>query len=301
MKLLFLVGPTASGKSELALELASKLGFEIISADSMQVYRGMNIGTAKPTDKIQKQIKHHMLDLRDVNQEYSAFEYYEDVLKLIEKSGERKNGFLVVGGSGLYVSALLHGISKKPGADIDFRKKMKNLIAEKGLDFLKSKLKKIDPEYALIAKDERRIIRALEVTQLSGKTVSEWNKENKGLLDGDMKIKVYGIMWPRETLKKRIAARTGEMLYGGWIDETKLLKDKEWSKTASQAIGYREILKYLSGEISKEELVSQITHNTARFAKRQMTWFRKEPEVYWIALEDSLDKVCQMILKDWEA
>lgn len=301
-KLLFLTGPTASGKSGLALKLAEELQAEIISADSMQLYRGMDIGTAKPSLEEQNRIPHHFLDILDIEQSYSVFEYQKEVLRLLNAPESLEKTYVIAGGTGLYVKSLLHGVSEKPGEDSAVREKWRKASERKGLDFLKEELGKVDPEYAAIAKDSRRIIRALEVYELSGKTVSEWNRETRGLLDEKYFIKVYGLEWPREILKHRIEMRVNEMLQAGFIREVEKLADRSWSTTARQAIGYNEVRQFLEGKLKQGDLVPLIVKNTSALAKRQMTWFRKEKSIHWFQLKNETDfkGVFTELIKDWK-
>jgi tRNA dimethylallyltransferase len=299
--LLFLIGPTASGKSDLAFQLAQALGAEIISADSMLVYRGMDIGTAKPSREDREKIPHHMIDIAEPTADFSVFDYRTKVLELLALPESQGKTFVVVGGSGLYVKALLHGISEKPGADLEVRKKYEAIADEKGVDVLKAQLQTVDPVYAGIVADKRRIVRALEVYELTGKTLTEWDKDTRGLLDEDFKIKVFGLAWDKNVLRERVTLRTRAMLAAGLIEEVRDLDFGSWSKTARQAIGYRETISYLTHEILGRELEELIAQNTLGLVKRQMTWFRKERAIQWLELKTAadLEKVREEILKNW--
>lgn len=299
--LLFLVGPTASGKSELALELASKLGAEIISADSMLVYRGMDIGTAKPSRKDQEDVPHHFIDLVEPGQDFSVFEYRKRVLDLLSSPGSQGKTFIVVGGSGLYVKALLHGISEKPGANPELRRKLLAGSGAGGFESLRERLKTVDPAYAEIALDERRVLRALEVYEMTGRTMTEWDRETEGLLKEGYKIKIFGIRWEKEIFRKRIEERTRRMIDAGLVGEVRALETKPWARNSRQAIGYQEVLEFLHGTIPQEELGSLIVKNTLALMKRQMTWFKKEPNIDWFDLKDENDwkTISAKIIERW--
>jgi tRNA dimethylallyltransferase len=301
-KLLFLIGPTASGKSDVALKLAETLQAEIISADSMQIYREMDIGTAKINEKIRLKIPHHLMDVITIEEEYSVFDYCQAVSDLLNKKESQGKTFIIVGGTGLYIKALLHGISDKPGADEKIREKLENVADEKGLEHLRDRLAKIDPEYAKIVCDKRRVIRALEVYELSGKTVTEWNQETHGLFDKGYTIKLYGLRWPKEILKQRIENRARQMVEGGLLTEIERLKHRAWSKTARQAIGYAEAFQVLEGKLKEDKLIPLIVKNTAAMAKRQMTWFKKEKAIHWLHLKAArdLNRATIESLEDWK-
>jgi tRNA dimethylallyltransferase len=298
-RLLFLIGPTASGKSDLSIYLAKKLNAEIISADSMQIYRGMNIGTATPSSEEQAGIPHHMINCIPPSQEHSVFDYQLDVHTLLEKEGNQGKEFVVSGGTGLYVKTLLEGISPKPERNQETREALEERVQKEGLETLHKELTKIDPEYAGKVSDARRVVRALEVYQLSGRTVSDWNASNEGgLIDAGYPIKIYGLRWERESLRKRVRQRVQKMFSLGLLEEVRELMKEVWAPPARAAIGYRECVDHLEGKVSKEELEDLIVKNTMAFAKRQMTWFRKTEGVHWFDLsEDSQiellgDEIC---------
>ncbi|HTL47412.1 MAG TPA: tRNA (adenosine(37)-N6)-dimethylallyltransferase MiaA [Verrucomicrobiae bacterium] len=299
--MLFLVGPTAAGKSKIALLVARRLGGEIISADSMQVYRGMDIGTAKPSAAERKEIPHHLIDLVEPSESFSVYEFRRRALAAIQDIVSRKKLPIVAGGTGLYVRSLLEGLSPQPGGDALFREKMEQTVSSEGIERLYKDLKKCDPESAARIKptDKRRIIRALEIRAVSGKSAGEWYASKEGLTDLGFEPLVLGITRERSFLYREIEKRVDEMFEKGLVREVRLLARQELSKTAFQAVGYKELL--LSGpELSGREADAAkdlIKKNTRHLAKRQMTWFRKEKNIQWLTwepeekLKDFVDRI----------
>ena len=277
--ILFIVGPTGSGKSKLALMLAQKLNAEIVSADSMQVYKGMNIGTAKPTKMEQKRVPHHLLDSITSRSECSIFRYRKLALNAIQKIEKKGKIPVVVGGSGLYVKALIDGLSPLPGKQIQYRKQLQPLDSLE----LYERLKKLDPNLAakVHSNNKKRIIRALEIVETSQMSSSHIKKENHGLNQFGFKPIIFGLNRDRKELYDRIERRVDEMFEEGWIDEVKKLKKTGLSKTAHYAIGYKEILEYLKGTRSLDDMKMEIKKRTRHLAKKQMTWFRKDERVRW--------------------
>ncbi len=297
-KLVVVLGPTASGKSDLALNLAKKFEGEIVSADSQQIYRKMDIGTAKPTKKEQNKIKHHLIDIKNPNENYSVGQYKKDATDAINKI--IKNGKLpiLVGGTGLYISAIVNNLEiPEIKENKKLRKKLEKEIKEKGLDFVFNKLVALDPEAAYIVdpKNPRRIIRALEIALLSGQKFSEQRKKGKPLYD----ILEIGLNPPAEILKKRISERIKKMIKIGLVNEVKkLVKKYGYNCKALDAIDYREIIDYLKKKISLKEAAEQINKNTWHYAKRQMTWFKKyNPKTYWVKNSKEAEKLAKMFLK----
>jgi tRNA dimethylallyltransferase len=304
-KVLFLVGPTGSGKSELALALARKLDGEIISCDAMQVYRKMDIGTAKPTSKEQKTIPHHLINLISPKSECSVFKHRELALDVIRKIKSKKRLPIVAGGSGFYIKAILDGISPQPGQESAIRKALEAEAAKRGISYLHARLKKIDPKRAskIHPNDKRRIIRALEIFKLSGKKQSEWHKKKSDSLESQgFKPVIFGIEREREELYSRIEERVERMFRAGWVNEVKRLRRVGFSKTAGAAIGYRQILEHLRGEKTLEEAKAEIKKRTRQYAKRQLTWFRYEPRIRWISVSGSrfVPKAAQSIIREFK-
>ncbi len=288
-KVLFIVGPTGSGKSELALQLARKLRGEIISADSMQVYRGMDIGTDKPSKWLRHRVRHHLLDVVSPSDEFSVYEYRQRVLDVLESVLRRKKFPIVVGGTGLYIKSIVDGISPQPGKNEGVRDKLRSTAQGKGPDFLYGRLKQADPEVAsrIHPHDEKRIIRALEVWEISGKKLSDWEKETVPLAELGYQYWMIGIYRRREELYERIDHRVDSMFHKGLVRETRRLSKKSLSLTARQAIGYRELFDCFEGRLSLEEARRLIKQHTRNLAKRQIIWFKKDSRIEWLnSLED---------------
>lgn len=309
---IFLVGPTCVGKSEISISLSRFINAEIVSCDSMQVYTGMDIGTAKPSLKERKCVAHHMIDIISVSQEYNVAKYIKDAKQVIQDIRNRSKIPLIVGGTGLYFKALLDGLFQGPGTDESIRKELEEKIKEKGTLFLYNELKKID---ALICgkiqpNDKKRIIRALEVFYLTGKPISSFQTQwascsNSGSVisckHSEDKNFIIGLNRNREDLYDRINNRVENMFNNGFISEVKGLVKKglAQNKTASHALGYKEILGYIDGKFTLEQTKDFIKMHTRRFAKRQLTWFRKDDRVKWILIDkhEKTDFILQKLLK----
>ena len=281
-QIIVIVGPTASGKTQLAIKLAKKYNGEIVSADSRQVYRGMDIGTAKPSPEERRQIPNHLIDIKNPDEEYTLAEYKKDCLAVIKKILNKGKLPILVGGTGLYVSAVVDNWEipeVKPNTEL--RAKLEKELKEKGVRNLYEKLIKLDPEAAYIVdpRNPRRIIRALEIISGSGKLFSEQRKKGKKFFNA-LKI---GLNPPKEELKKRINKRVDEMIKKGLVEEVRGLVQKYGADTpAFDAIGYREIIDCLKNKISLQDAAALMKKNTWTYAKRQMTWFRKDKEIKWI-------------------
>ncbi len=286
-KVLVIVGPTASGKSALALGAAKKLNGEIVSADSRQVYRGMDIGTAKPDRKTLKSIKHYLTDIKNPDQDYAVGQYKKDALIAINKIIKAGKLPIVVGGTGLYVSAIVENLEfPQVKEDNKLRKKLEQEIKWHGLAVLYSKLIKIDPEAAYIVdpNNPRRVIRAMEIATLTGQPFSAQRKRGKPLFDF---IQV-GLKLAPEVLRGKIDKRTAAMIRGGLVEEVKMLVKKySYKPKAFDAIGYREIIDYLKGKITLAKAEEEINKNTWHYARRQMTWSRSKKEIIWFESADS--------------
>lgn len=301
--ILFLVGPTGSGKTQLSLPLAKRLHSEIISADSMVVYRGMDIGTAKPLPKDQKKVPHHLIDVVSPGRSFSVHDYRVLAMKAMQDILKRGRTPFIVGGSGLYVDSLWKGLSPLPGEDPKLRKKLNARAQRKGAADLYEELKKIDPKRAgrIHPHNLRRIVRALEIAHTSGKTPSAWHGQKVSLQDLGYSVRIFGIARERAELYERINQRVRTMFREGFLKEVKRLQRKRFSKTAAQALGYREAISYLKQEKKKslQEVVSEIQQRTRKFAKRQLTWFRRHPEIEWMdwRKNETAQDVCDKILK----
>ena len=289
---LALVGPTGSGKTSTAIQLCKKLNAEIVSMDSMQIYRGMDIGTAKPTKDELSQAPHHMIDIADPAELFTVSMYREMAFKVIDDIIARGKIPMLVGGTGLYLQAISYEMSLgENGADNDLRKEL-NRIAEEpdGPMKLHNRLRLVDPQSAekLHPNDIRRVIRALEIYETSGKAKSERTDEQRK--EGPYRVLVYGLSLPREEMYARINRRVDEMMNLGLVDEVKalLLQGIKPSKDGGsmQAIGYKEIVSALNGEISLDQAVHLIKQGSRRYAKRQWTWFRHDHRTKWYDWSD---------------
>jgi len=279
-----IVGPTAVGKSDLALRLAEALGGEIVSADALQVYRGFDIGTAKPTVDERLRIPHHLIDILEPSQAYSAGEFVRRAEAAIEQIHRRGRPAVVVGGSGLYLRALAAGIAALPAVDPAIREELERWRRSDGLEPLRRELERVDSPTAsrLAARDAQRILRALEVFRSSGVPLSTWISRQPFGRAGRRMIKI-GLTLPRAVLYDRIAARAHAMLDSGWLNEVRGLLEGgvERSAPAFQAIGYRHLGDVVAGLASLEEAIPILIRATQQFAKRQETWFRREPGIEW--------------------
>jgi tRNA dimethylallyltransferase len=288
----FLTGPTASGKTELGLELAEFLGAEIVSLDSMAVYRGMDIGTAKPSRQQRERVVHHLLDLIDPTQDYSLAQYVADAEKTVADIVARGRTALFVGGTPLYLKSLLRGIFSGPPADWTLRRQWQDVIEREGAEHLHARLAQVDPASAqrLHPRDSRRVIRALEVWEKTGQSITTLQKQFEHSRQ-PAECRVFALEWPRDELARRIDARVDAMFAADFVDEVRQLLDRHAriSRTASQAVGYKEVLQYLSGERNLPDTVELIKMRTRQFAKRQGTWFRSLSECRTIKLTGACD------------
>jgi tRNA dimethylallyltransferase len=280
-KSIIILGPTAAGKTALSIELAKKLGGEIISADSMQVYRGMDIGTAKPTMEERQGITHHLIDIKDPDESWTVSDFVERANGLTGKLAHP----IIVGGTGLYLWSLLEGFSF-PITPAD--KELRERLEQEPASTLYAQLSTIDPEAAqkIHANDKKRIIRALEVYELTGKPISELQRAKSYThhLNGGYNALLLGLNLPRDILYARINQRVDMMLEKGLIDEVKELLAKGYSKSlpSFQALGYKEVVEYLDGKWTKEQMIEELKKRTRNFARRQMTWFRRFKNVRWV-------------------
>lgn len=285
ISVLAIVGPTASGKSALAVLVAERLATEIVSADSMQFYRGMEIGTAAPTPDELARVRHHFVGFLSPNEEFSAGAYEVAAREVVAKLNARGKTAVVVGGSGLYVSALIDGLFPGPGKDEALRTRLHEEAEEAGVDELYARLENVDPAYAdtINPNDLRRIVRALEVYELTGRPLSELHREHRAS-ERPLRAVQVGLDWPREELYARIDARVDEMLERGLVAEVERLFAEGYAEEIERlrSLGYREIAAYLRGEIPLDEAVELMKRNTRRYAKRQLTWFRADPRVQWL-------------------
>ena len=296
--ILVITGPTGSGKTKLAHLISKIIPSELISADSRQIYKGLNIGTSKPTKSDIKNFNYHLIDIRNPDEKYSAGEFQIDGRKAISKIITKNKLPIVVGGTGLYIRALIDGLSENIESDLDLRLKFEEEIKEKGLNSLFLKLKKVDPKTAKVidSKNPRRIIRALEVYYLTEKPISELHSEREK--DNLFNPIFVGLNWERDKLYSRIDIRVEEMLENGFLLEVENLLKKGFDDKlqSMQSVGYKEMLLHLknpkeivSQKLSYDEAVNEMKKNTRRFAKRQLTWFRKESRTNWINISDETE------------
>ena len=285
MQTVFLVGPTAVGKSATALELARTLDAEIVSADSMQVYRGMDIGTAKPTAAERALVPHHLIDVCEVSEVFDAKRFTEMASQVIDGIHARGRKALVVGGTGLYVRALRHGLFEGPSRNEELRERLEKMSAVQ----LFEELERLDPATAkrIDRHNPRRLVRALEVFHVTGQPISELQKE-WGRKEDNHSTVLPGFMLNRDrkNLHTRIEQRIDQQITSGWLDEVRQLRERglEKNATAMQAAGYRELVTHLRGDLSLAEAVALIKTRTRQLAKRQLTWFRREPQLNWLEM-----------------
>lgn len=289
---LFLVGPTASGKTALGIRLAQRLGAEIISLDSMAVYRGMDIGTAKPSAADRAAVPHHLIDILDPWEEYSVARYLDDAEQAIAAIRARGGTPLFVGGTPLYLKAVLRGLFEGPPANWEFRRQVQAWLCDHGCQALHERLQAVDPAAAerIHPRDVRRVIRALEVFELTGQPLSTWQHQFERPNE-TARGRVLVLDWPRDVLYQRINARVEAMFAAGLVEEVRRLLEsgRQLSHTASQALGYREVLEYLAGQRTLQETRELVKTRTRQFAKRQLTWFRHLEECQFISICPPLD------------
>ncbi len=290
-------GPTALGKTSAALELASIFNGEIIGADSMQVYRYMDIGTAKPTACEQASIPHHMIDIVDPDESFSAMQYAKMAHKEIAKLYAQDITPFVVGGTGFYIKALTHGLFMSKPVDMDIRMRLKGEAAIHGAVFLYERLSKCDPDAAekMHPNDTYRIIRALEIYEATGKSISKYQNEH-GFADKRLNILKIGLHINRDLLYNRINRRVDAMIEAGLPDEVKGLLGMGYSENlkSMQSIGYRHMVNFITGRLSWDEALQTLKRDTRRYAKRQMTWFKADSEIVWKE-PDQLSDICSLI------
>lgn len=287
--LIIILGPTGVGKSATGITLAKKFGGEIINCDSMQVYKGFDIGTDKPPLQKREKVPHHLLDIVDASSQFTAADFVNCALEAIAGILQKKKLPFIVGGTGLYLKALLDGLFEGPGRDSLLRQKLEKEVEKNGLRSLRKKLEDVDPVYSQkIGKNDRiRIVRALEVFTLTGKPLSEHFLNTKPYLE-DFHILKIGLKLERELIYKKIEERVDKMFGNGIVQEVEALLDKGVDENSPlfRALGYKHVLKFLRKEISLEEAISLTKKSTRHYAKRQMTWFRKIKGVNWFYTDD---------------
>jgi len=295
-----IVGPTCSGKTSLSILLADKINAEIISADSRQIYRYLNIGTAKPVDEILKKVKHHFINILEPDQAYNVSRFESDALQTIENIFMQKKVPIVAGGSGLYIRAITDGIFDAVDTDEEFRNYLLQKKKQFGNEYLYKQLQTVDPDGAanMLPQNWKRVIRALEVFHLTGKSIkllqSIHKRQNK------FSVIQFGLEWDRKLLYQNIENRVDEMIASGLIDEVKfLLVRYDKNLNSLNTVGYKEIISYLENEITLDRAIELIKRNTRRYAKRQLTWFRADSRIKWFQIHsmDDLESISDKIFK----
>ncbi|MBF5059187.1 tRNA (adenosine(37)-N6)-dimethylallyltransferase MiaA [Candidatus Neptunochlamydia vexilliferae] len=308
-RVIVLSGPTAAGKTRLSLELARILGGEIVSADSVQVYRGMDIGTAKATPEERMEVPHHLIDTHDLSESFNVVQFYEQATGACREILSRGHVPIVVGGTGFYLHALLYGPPQGPPASQEVRQKLEEDIEKFGTEAIYDKLCSLDPDYGATInhRDRHKIIRALEIITLTGKKVSEFPKGHVPSRPKEFDFRCWFIYFPKEILFSRIEMRCDEMMTQGFIEEVEALENEGLREnlSAAQAIGYRQCLEFLDSPRSDEDwehFVWEFKKASRRYAKRQFTWFRREPLFRWVDLDVyGYQKALEMILQDYES
>ncbi len=287
--MVILTGPTAVGKTALSIRLAKEINGAVISADSMQVYRHMDIGSAKIRPEEMQGVKHYLIDILEPEEEFHVVRFVEEAKAALEEIYRNGQIPIIAGGTGFYIQALLYDINfDGQDCDADYRRELEQIAEEKGTEYLHQMLEEVDAESAkaIHANNTKRVIRALEFYHVSGKKISEHN-ETEHQKESPYNFAYFVLTDERERLYKRIEARVDAMMEEGLLDEVRLLKERGATKemVSMQGLGYKEILAYLDGEISLERAVYLIKRDTRHFAKRQLTWFRRERDVIWFDME----------------
>ena len=299
-KVIVIVGPTCSGKTELSLLLAEKLNTEIISADSRQFFKYLDIGTAKPGIGSLNKIKHHFINSLNPGEYYNASKFEEDALEVCENLLKHNKIPVVAGGSGLYIKAVIDGIFDSADVDTDYRNFLLNQKELYGNEYIYNELKKVDPESAakMLPQNWKRVLRALEVYHQTGEPI--WKQQQKHNRDSKIEFYQYGLAWKRERLYSNIEYRVDQMISNGLVEEVKNILNMGFSKKLNSlnTVGYKEIISYLDEEITLDRAVELIKRNTRRYAKRQMTWFNGDKRIKWfdIKSENKFDDIAEKII-----
>jgi tRNA dimethylallyltransferase len=298
---LVIVGPTCSGKTSLSLKLAELIPSEIISADSRQIYKLLDIGTAKPSNKQLQKIPHHLIDFLNPSENYDASKFENDANGIIDLIQKKNKTPIVVGGSGLYIKALIDGIFDTADKDEEYRELLLEKRKELGNEFLYEELKKVDPTSAekMLSQNWKRVMRALEVFHTTGEPIWKHHQKQSTTKERKYSFLQFGLNWDRKILYENIDRRVDWMIENGLIDEVKniLNMDYDNSLNSLNTVGYKEIIQYLDGIISLEKAIELIKRNTRHYAKRQMTWFRKDKRIYWFDVSElyELDGIAEKI------
>ena len=301
-KVIVICGPTASGKTSLSIEIAKRINGEIVSCDSMQIYKDMTIGTAKPTIEEMQGIKHYLIDFVSPKERYSVADYKKAAIEAIHTIINKGKVPIVVGGTGLYVESLIYGIEyPEIEIDLEYRKKLQQIQESEGLDKLYEIASNIDKEAIkkISQNDSKRICRILELYHSTGKTKTELEIESRKK-GPDFDFILFGITMNREKLYERINKRVDLMVKNGLIEEVRdLLNKHEKFPTAMQGLGYKEVVEYIEGKTNKEEMIEKIKMETRRYAKRQLTWFRKYENIIWIDGLANIEDNIRIVLEEY--
>lgn len=307
-KVLIIAGPTSTGKTQLSLLIAKDRASEVISGDSMQVYRGTDIGTAKATIEERKAVVHHLIDICDIKEHFNVVNFYHEATLALHEILIKGKLPILVGGAGFYIHAFLYGPPKGPPSNHDLRARLESDYVKFGPEMLYEKLSQLDPDYAasITVQDRHKVIRALEIISITGKKVSEIPKPSEEDLARDLDFRCWFIYYPKPILYKRIEERCDRMIQNGLVEETMRLLESglEENSSALNSIGYRQCIKYLQSKKTPEdweEFVTSFKKASRNYAKRQFTWFRKEPLFRWLDLSRvSLEEAAEIILQDLE-
>jgi tRNA dimethylallyltransferase len=300
-KVIVIVGPTCSGKTNLSLKLSQIFPAEIISADSRQFYKLLNIGTAKPSGEQLQKVKHHLIDFLDPSETYDVSRYEKEAEKIIDQIHKKNKTPIVVGGSGLYIKALIDGIFENADKDEEYRNELLQKRKEFGNEYLYEELKNVDEVSAakMLPQNWKRVMRALEVFHTTGEPIWKHHQKQSSKKEKKYLFKQFGLNWNRETLYKNINRRVDEMIEKGLVEEVKSILEKGYDKflNSLNTVGYKEIIQYLEGEILLERAIELIKRNTRRYAKRQITWFRKDDRIHWFDINEikELDLIVKKI------
>ncbi len=285
IRIIAVVGPTAAGKTEIGITFAHEADGEVISVDSMQIYRWMDIGTAKPSPEILAKTPHHLIDILNPDQEYNAGKFAEDADGIINELHHQKKAAILVGGTGLYLKALIKGIIEVPEVSPEIREDVRYLAAEKGVGECYRILGELDPKSAhkLHPHDISRISRALEIVLETGNSIQDYQQQH-GFREERYDVLYLGAKWPRNVLYDRIDKRVYQMMDQGLVDETQKLLDMGYDETLSSmnSIGYKQSLSYIRGDMTKDEMIADIQQKSRRYAKKQLTWYKNDDSVHWL-------------------
>lgn len=301
-KVIVIVGPTCSGKTNLSLKLTKSVPSEIISADSRQIYKYLDIGTAKPSKEQLQLFPHHLIDLLNPSENYDVSRFEKDAEDIIDLINKKNKIPIIVGGSGLYIKVLIDGIFDTADRDEEYRKELLQKRKEFGNDFLYEELKKVDPVSAekMLPQNWKRVMRALEVFHTTGEPIWKHHQNQSSQKEKKYIFIQFGLDWERNILYQNIDKRVDQMIEHGFVNEVKNILGDGYDKNLNSlnTVGYKEIIQHLDGEITLERAIELIKRNTRHYAKRQMTWFRKDERIHWFDVKNSsdLDQIAENII-----